>query len=437
MLDIKRVTIIGANGTMGSSVAALFASFGNSTVFLVSREIKKSEEAIEKAIKSVRSESIRERLVAKTYDDIEQCIKQSDWVFESVTESFEIKEELYKKILTFIRPGTIISSGTSGLSITDLGKSFDDKKRSLFYGTHFFNPPYNLPLCELIQSDYSDLDMLIEIHDYLENILQRKVIVLKDKPGFLANRVGFQFLNEVALLSEEYSYRGGIDYMDAIFGGFSGHAMKPLTTIDFVGLDVHKAIVDNLLSKTNDFAKESFILPEFVSDLISNGKLGRKTNGGFYFLERKEDGSSQKMVYDIETRSYRKSLKYNFDFIDSMVKNIREGEYQTAIEILRNAKTLEAKICQYLMYKYVLYSIKVGDEVARNIHDSDIAMSYGYNWVPPLAFLHLVKFENFLEDLKQNPFRNRIKLTDQEIIELISNKSVSEIDYRRYLKAKC
>lgn len=436
MLRINTVTIIGANGAMGSSVAGIFASFGKATVFMVSRDIKKSEDAIEKAIGSVKAESIRERLIAKSYEELETCIKQSDWIFESVTENFEIKAKINEIIASSIRTGTIVSSGTSGLSITDLSERFNERDRKLFFGTHFFNPPYSLPLCELVESNYSDLKKLYEIKEYLEVSLKRKVIIVKDKPGFLANRIGFQFLNEVALMAEEYSSKGGIDYMDAIFGGFSGHEMKPLTTIDFVGLDVHKAIVDNLYYKTNDFAKSSFVLPKFVAELINCGKLGRKTSMGLYFLEKYEDGTSQKMVYDIETRYYRKSLKYSFSFAEGMVKSIRDGEYYSAIEIMRNDQTIEGKICQYLLYKYVIYSIKIGSEVTETIHNSDIAMSYGYNWIPPLAILNLVKVENFIEDLNHNPYRNRINLSDSEIRSLISSTVASKIDYRRYLKAK-
>ena len=119
MLKIKTVTVIGANGTMGSSVAAIFASFGQAKVYLVSRTIEKSKNAIEVAVNSVRADSIRERLIAKTYEDLQECIEDSDWVFESVAEDFNLKREINNRLVEYRKEGTIVSTGTSGLSVQE------------------------------------------------------------------------------------------------------------------------------------------------------------------------------------------------------------------------------------------------------------------------------------------------------------------------------
>lgn len=137
MLNINIVTVIGANGAMGAAVAGIFASFGNVKVNMVSRTLNKSLEGIEKAVKSVRADSIRSNLVARTYEDLAACIHESDWVFESVAEDYEIKDEINTVIARYRKPGTIVSTGTSGLSIEKLKNVFDEEAKSLYFVTHF------------------------------------------------------------------------------------------------------------------------------------------------------------------------------------------------------------------------------------------------------------------------------------------------------------
>ena len=132
----------------------------------------------------------------------------------------------------------------------------------------------------------------------------RTVVVCKDKPGFIANRIGFQFLNMALQYAEKYKDNGGIDYIDSILGPYTGRNMTPCATVDFVGLDVHKAIVDNLLDNTRDEMNKSFVLPSFVEDLLSQGKLGKKTGCGLFKVEITEDNKKLKYVYDIKTNKY-------------------------------------------------------------------------------------------------------------------------------------
>lgn len=150
-----------------------------------------------------------------------------------------------------------------------------------------FNPPYYMTLCEVIPTEYSDKALLNDIKDYLAEVLLRTVVEVADVPAFLGNRIGFQFINQAMQLAQDKAERGGIDYVDAIFGPFSGRAMYPLVTSDFVGLDVHKAIVDNVYFNTEDKARDSFVFPEFARRLVSEGRLGRKSaKGGLYRREK-------------------------------------------------------------------------------------------------------------------------------------------------------
>lgn len=343
-----------------------------------------------------------------------------------------MKNEVNKIISKHRRPGTIVSTGTSGLSIEKLKESFDKEGQSLYFVTHFFNPPYNLPLCELIPNENSDKEVLVALRAYLEQVLFRKVVVLKDAPAFLANRIGFQFLNEALQFAELYRDRGGIDYIDSILGPFTGRGMAPLVTVDFIGLDIYKAITDNLFTNSHDMYNSSFRLPEFIELLIKGNKLGRKCGQGLYKLERDSTGKKHIYVYDIETKNYRSQIKYSFYFVQRMVAAIKESNYDEAIKILINNDSEEARICSHFLMKYITYSVFVADEIAGSIHDADTVMAYGFNWAPPLALLQLFGGKDKLieimnKDTKLNSFVDMFNKINIE---------PSQLDFRRYLRAK-
>lgn len=413
-MKINTVTIIGANGAMGSAVAGIFASFGEAKVNIVCRDIVKSKKAVEVAIKSVRAECIKERLVPRTFDNIKECIEESDWIFESVAENYEVKSEINSIIAKYRRPGTIVSTGTSGLSIERLKETFNDEARSLYLGTHFFNPPYNLPLCEVISTQESNMDVVNEICVYLNNKLKRKVIKVKDCAGFLANRVGFQFLNEALKMAELYKDRGGVDYIDAIFGGFTGRGMNPLATIDFVGLDIHKAIIDNVYTNTSSILHDSFEAPTCLEELINQGRIGRKVKQGLYKNIVDENGIKMKLVYDIENQSYREIKKYKIQYVDKMISNIKEGRYDIAIQNLKEDCSIEAEICKELLVKYIVYSLYISNEVAESALDVEIAMVYGFNWISPIGLMNIMGGFDFIEEyLKANqPLREELDILD-------------------------
>lgn len=235
-MKINTVTVIGANGTMGQNISGIFASFGNAKVYMVARDIKKAEVAKTKAALSVKAASIANRLVAAEYSMLERCVAESDLIFEAVFEDMEIKKQVADMVAKSMKSDTIACSGTSGLSITTLAEHYPENLRSRFFGVHMFNPPYSLNLCELTPTKYSNMELCNELGEYLQNILYRTVVLVKDSPAFLGNRIGFQFVNEVMQYAEKYKDNGGIDYMDAILGPFSGRSMAPLVTADFVGL---------------------------------------------------------------------------------------------------------------------------------------------------------------------------------------------------------
>lgn len=233
-MNIKTVTVIGANGTLGIGVSGIFASFGNAEIYMVARSLEKAEKAIEKSAMSVKAHSITRNMKAKTYEDLKKCIENSDVIVEAVAEDYKIKKEIHKQINEYMKKEAISTTVTSGISINKLAECYSEENRKKFIGMHFFNPPYSLQLCELIASEKTDIEVENKFKEYLEKILYRKVIKTKDKPAFLANRIGFQFINKTMQLAEKYKNDGGIDYIDTILGCFTGRNMPPLYTADFV-----------------------------------------------------------------------------------------------------------------------------------------------------------------------------------------------------------
>lgn len=387
-MNFKIVTVIGAGGTMGCNNSAIFASFGNAKVYML--DIEKPIDAVDRAVKSVRAESIRKNLIPADFSMLEQCVKESDLVFESVVEKEEVKKDVANKCAQFLKDDAFLCTGTSGLSITEIARSLPEKHRNKYFGVHFFNPPYTLSLCELTKTEYSSDNDVELLKNYLEKDLFRTVVICKDKPAFLANRIGFHFINRALQLANENVDQGGIDYIDSIFGTFTGRLMAPCNTADFVGLDVHKAIVDNLFKNTNDFMHDSFVLPDYVQELIEDGKLGRKAKAGLFKLQINDDGTKIPLVYDIKTKNYRIKNKYNFEFVKKMNISLQNGDYKLAFDTLKKDNSKEGLICKQLLKEYVDYSLFVGKEVCENISYVDDAMATGFNWCPPLALSNIL-----------------------------------------------
>lgn len=392
-MKIKTVTVIGAGGAMGSNISAIFASFGNAKVYML--DIEKPISAVDRAVASVRAECIRKSLIPTDFSMLEECVKESDLVFESVVERIDIKKDVANKCAKHLKDTAMLCTGTSGLSVTEIADSLPENVKRRYLGVHFFNPPYSMPLCEIIRTKYSLDKNVSSMKDYLQNVLFRTVVVCKDKPAFLANRIGFQFINRTLQLAEENANCGGIDYIDAVFGQFTGRLMAPCNTADFVGLDVHKAIVDNLLKNTNDYSHKSFVLPEFVQSLINEGKLGRKSKAGLFKLQINEDGTKLPLVYDIKSKEYRTKNKYKFEYAEKMKTNLQNGDYRLAFDALLNDSSNEATICKDLLKEYIDYSLFVGKEVCEDISYIDDAMATGFNWCPPLALSNVLFGTNY------------------------------------------
>ncbi|MBO4864151.1 MAG: 3-hydroxyacyl-CoA dehydrogenase family protein, partial [Eubacterium sp.] len=384
-MNIKTVTVIGVTGTMGANVAGIFASFGDAKVYCLGRDIEKVKKTIPRIVKSVKADAIAKNLFPADFSMLEKCVAESDLVFESSKEDIVVKKEIATQVAKTLQPHAVSCTGSSGLSITEIASCYPKGLREHFFGVHMFNPPYSMSLCELTPTFFSDEQMLVELKEYLSKKLIRTVVQVKDSPAFLGNRIGFQFINEALQYAEKYKDNGGIDYIDALLGSFTGRTMAPLTTSDFVGLDVHKAIVDNIYENTNDYAHDTFVLPAFVQKLIAEGKLGRKSGAGLYQRIKYENGLTRQTVYDINTGLYRDVIPYVFPFADKMKRRIAEGDYVKAFDRLVNNHSQEAELCLSFLLKYIVYSLYATEKVGYTVEAADDVMATGFNWCPPMA----------------------------------------------------
>jgi len=227
--------------------------------------------------------------------------------------------------------------------------------------------------------------------------LGRKVIVTKDMPAFVGNRVGFKVLNETAQLAAEH----GVAFIDYLIGPHTGRAMPPLQTVDLVGWDVHKAIVDNVHLNCKDEAHDCFKMPSFMEKALRDGCLGDKTpeRGGFY-----RRAGTEVFVLDPKTgghEAYQKPAP--IEFVEKMKFLHRVGRYSEALKVLADAKGAEAELCRRVVLGYVSYGLNRVGEVAASAADVDTIMSYGFNWAPPSAIVDLLGAKNtvtMLEKLK-------------------------------------
>jgi 3-hydroxyacyl-CoA dehydrogenase len=280
---LERVVVLGANGTMGYGSAALFTQAVPQVTFLA-RTKAKADEGLAAAIKQVRSPTVALR--AKTGDyanDLAAAVAGADLIFEALTEDLALKHEMFAKVDAARRDDAIVATVTSGLSINQLASRRSASFRKHFVGLHFFNPPNVIVGTELIAGSETSADVVDFVEAFATLRLGREIIRAADSPAFAGNRVGFKVLNEAAQLAEEL----GPLLVDRIVGPYTGRALTPLATIDLVGWDIHRAIVENVHADTRDEAHATLALPGYMATLMEQGTLGDKSGRGFFRKEGK------------------------------------------------------------------------------------------------------------------------------------------------------
>ena len=375
---IRKVVVLGASGTVGSLTGGILAQ-ENLQVYFLSRTFNGAEKGLAKAIAQARSEIIARNIICGDYEHtLKEAVSQADWVIEAVCEDINIKRQIYEKIETNLRPETIVSSTTSSLPLDALTQGRTETFRKNFLSTHFYNPPGRMLACEIAATADTDPQVLKFMADFLKTRLRRVVVPVRNVAGFAGNRIAFLLFSRITVLAKQY----GVELMDYLIGPYTGRLMPPLATLDLVGLDIHKAIIESLRANTNDEMHNELVVPDYVDTMIEKNLLGNKTAGGFY----KKLESGKYVFFDPETCDYIPAIQPHVSFVEKARHFIHMGMYRNAFDVIKSAAGPEAEIVTDLLCTYIAYSFaRIGDVVdpQAGIDAVDSVMSFGFNWAPP------------------------------------------------------
>ena len=217
-------------------------------------------------------------------DDLEK-LKDVDWIIEVVVENLDVKEDVFAKVDKYRKPGTIVSSNTSGISIEKMSEDCSEDFRQHFLGTHFFNPPRYLKLLEVIPTKDTKPEVVEFMQTFAEDVLGKGVVLAKDTPNFIANRIGTYGL--LITVQEMLKANLSISEVDSVTGPLLGRPKSAtFRTLDVVGLDTFIHVAKNVYDQVEGEEKRVFEIPGFMQDMLEKGWLGAKTKQGFYLKKR-------------------------------------------------------------------------------------------------------------------------------------------------------
>src|SRR5438876_1752982 len=409
MITVKKAAVLGA-GTMGAQIAAHLANAGIPTLLLdiVPRDDDGDRNRIaragfEAAKKSKPAAFFTADLAALVsignFEDDLAKLKDCDLIIEAVVENLELKRQLYEKVEQHRRPGAVIASNTSGIPLRQLAEGRSEDFREHFLGMHFFNPPRYMHLVELIRTEWTKPEVSCSMFGFLDERLGKGVVIARDRPNFIANRIGtFGALVTIrAMLDDGYS----IEEVDKISGPAAG---RPKTatfrTFDLVGLDVFAHVVRNLHENlSDDPEREMFVMPEFVTKMIERGLLGNKTTAGFYQRKKGEADKREIWTLDTATLDYRAAQKVKLPALD-MAKNIEDTRER--LKALVWSKDRVGAFLWKTLSRTLCYTADRIPEIADTVVEVDRAMRWGFNWeVGPFEAWDAIGVEKSVAKLKQ------------------------------------
>src|SRR5579871_1499042 len=394
MKSIRKVAILGA-GTMGARIAAHFANAGvPSYLFDIVPQDADGDarnkiaaaglDAARKAKPAAFMDSSLPRLVTVgNFEDDLKKLADVDWIIEAVVENLEIKRALLKKVEAIRKPGTIITTNTSGLPVGKIAEGFSADFRRAWFGTHFFNPPRYMRLLEIIPTPESDQTAVRLIEDFCDKRLGKGVVGAKDTPNFIGNRIGtFSVLNVIRLMQEMDL---SIEEVDALTGQAVGWPRSAtFRTIDMVGLDILGHVVGNMTSNVHD-ERSDLRLPDFFHQMLQKKWLGDKTKGGFYKKIKHGDGKEDdRQALDWKTLEYHPRQKPKFPALD-MARNVEEtgARLRMLLGMDGGGPPKGDKAGTFLwsaLSDLWTYSANRIPEISDTVVEIDRAMKLGFNW---------------------------------------------------------
>jgi len=383
---IEKVAVLGA-GTMGARISAHLANAGVPSYLLDIVPPDADGPArnciaaagLEAAVKSKPAAffepSLARLVIIGNFEDDLQKLADVDWIIEALVEDLDIKRSLLRKIEAIRKPGTIITTNTSGLPVSKIVEGFPDDFRRFWFGTHFFNPPRYMRLLELIPTPDADPAAMETIARFGDLHLGKGVVYAKDTPNFIANRIGtFSLLNVMRLMMEMDLSVEEVDALTGTAVGWPKTASFRLS--DLVGLDVLGHVVRNAATNIHD-ERSDLTLPSFFAQMLERKWLGDKTKGGFY-RKNKKDGKTEIFALDWKTMEYRPSQRPKFPSLE-MAKTVDDLSERLKMLLAPSKDKASIFLWSALSDLWTYAANRVG-EISDSIVEIDRAMKLGFNW---------------------------------------------------------
>jgi 3-hydroxyacyl-CoA dehydrogenase len=399
--EIKKAAILGA-GVMGANIAAHLTNAGIECYLLDIIPFELTEDDKKKGL-TEKSPAWRNRFAANgltgatkskpasfyaksnasmvkigNFEDDLKLLADCDWVCEVVVENLKIKQELFAKVEKVVKPTCIVTTNTSGLPIKDISAKFSKDLKKRFLGTHFFNPPRYMKLMEIIpgvETDNAVTDFMVK---FSEEVLGKGVVVCKDVPNFIGNRIGVYDLSNAGRVMVEKGM--SVEEVDAIVGKVVGRPGTAIFgTMDLVGLDIGVHVAKNLYDAVpNDECRDIFLPNEFTEKMMANKWLGNKTKGGYYKKVKDEKGKNVKYALNWKTMEYAVAQKPKFASISEAKKWVESG-VANSMKVAFNGQDAAGDYLREYMCNNFIYAANRIPEICDTIVEIDNAMKWGYN----------------------------------------------------------
>nr|WP_153721162.1 3-hydroxyacyl-CoA dehydrogenase/enoyl-CoA hydratase family protein [Sporosarcina cascadiensis] len=414
--QIRKAAVLGS-GVMGSGIAAHLANIGIPVLLLdiVPPKLGADDEAkgltvedprfrnkfaataLEKLLKQKPAPLTTKRnlslITPGNFEDDMERLAEVDWIIEVVVENLDIKKSLYEKVENVIKPGTIVTSNTSGISIEAMSEGRSEEFQKHFLGTHFFNPPRYLKLLEIIPTQKTSPEVIDFMTEFGENRLGKGVVIAKDTPNFIGNRIGTYGLQVILheMLERGYS----IGEIDSITGTLIGRPKSAtFRTLDVVGLDTYQHVAKNVYDQTTGDEQKVFDLPEVVVKMVENGWIGAKVKQGFYKKEGREI-----LELDLKTMEYGPAQKMKAPSIDAAKQ---QKGLANKVKTLVYAKDRAGEILWNTLLPPMLYAAELHGEIADDIVAIDNGMKWGFGWTQgPFEIWDAIGVRKSVERLKE------------------------------------
>ena len=398
---INSVAVLGA-GTMGAQIAAHVANAGLSCL-LLDITAEAATQGLDRArrLKPVPAftPDIWDLITTGSFDADLDRVQDSDWIVEAVVERLDIKRGLLEKVDAARRPGSIVSSNTSGIPIAALAEGRSDDFRQHWLGTHFFNPPRYLHLLEIIPTAETATDVIETISHFADHRLGKGVVIAKDSPNFIGNHIGLYGMMRILTAVADGRYT--IDEVDAITGPALGRPKSAtFRTLDLTGLDILGHVVSNLGEQTTHAAgRDVWTLPPFFLQMLERGLTGEKAGQGFYKRVKQADGTSTILTIDPATLEYHERQSPQLGSLEAAasIHDVHER-----VRTLFQGKDKVGRFLRDTLAPTLVYTAAVSPSIAHSPDDVDRVLRWGYAWdLGPFELIDAIGIQHVVDATRE------------------------------------